>query len=495
MTVSHLSYSFAKAQGVLLHMPDSAAMPICRHLAEAQLPALIEAQRVAGRLITFETIDPATFDAALSAAYRDSASEAAQMANDDRDDLSALAETAASVDDLLDQKDDAPVVRLINALLLEAVKDGASDIHIEVEEKRLVVRFRIDGVLREVLEPRRSLASQLSSRLKVMGKLDIAEKRLPQDGRVSLRVGSYELDVRISTLPSQFGERVVLRLLDRGQTQLGIAHLGLSETDRDTFNRIITAPEGLVLVTGPTGSGKTTSLYAALHALNDRQRNILTVEDPIEYSMDGVGQIQVNAKTEMTFARGLRAILRQDPDVIMVGEIRDGETARIAVESAMTGHLVLSTLHTNTAIGAVSRLIDMGVERFLLAPMVRGLMAQRLVRKLCPVCRTPHSLTDTDEALLSGALPAGTQVFEAKGCEDCGGTGYRGRLPIYEIVAATTVLQAMIHDGASEAALTAEARKTSRSILQDGVAKISDGLTTVSEVARAVREDSLTGDR
>lgn len=496
MTVSHLSYSFAKAQGVLLHMPDTAdTAPVCRHLPEAKLPALIEAQRVAGRVILFEVVDAATFDAALSAAYRDSASEAAQMASDDRDDLSALAETAASVDDLLDQKDDAPVVRLINALLLEAVKDGASDIHIEVEEKRLVVRFRIDGVLREVLEPRRSLASQLSSRLKVMGKLDIAEKRLPQDGRVSLRVGSYELDVRISTLPSQFGERVVLRLLDRGQTQLGIAHLGLSERDRETFQRIITAPEGLVLVTGPTGSGKTTSLYAALHALNDRQRNILTVEDPIEYSMDGVGQIQVNSKTEMTFARGLRAILRQDPDVIMVGEIRDGETARIAVESAMTGHLVLSTLHTNTAIGAVSRLIDMGVERFLLAPMVRGLMAQRLVRKLCQTCRTSHSLTDADSALLSGALPAGTQVFEAKGCDDCGGTGYRGRLPIYEIVAATTALQAMIHDGASEAALTAEARKTSRSILKDGAAKIRDGLTTVSEVARAVREDSLTGDR
>jgi len=362
-----------------------------------------------------------------------------------------------------------------------------------VEEKRLVVRFRIDGVLREVLEPRRSLASQLSSRLKVMGKLDIAEKRLPQDGRVSLRVGSYELDVRISTLPSQFGERVVLRLLDRGQTQLGIEHLGMSRADRDTFNQIITAPEGLVLVTGPTGSGKTTSLYAALHALNDRERNILTVEDPIEYSMDGVGQIQVNPKTEMTFARGLRAILRQDPDVIMVGEIRDSETAKIAVESAMTGHLVLSTLHTNTAVGAVSRLIDMGVERFLLAPMVRGLIAQRLVRRLCEDCRTAHVVTDAEAALLSGVLSAGTQVHEAKGCDACGGTGYRGRLPVYEIVAATSALQSMIHEGASEAALTDEARKTSSSILQDGVEKIRSGHTTIAEVARVVREDSTSG--
>ena len=491
---THLSYSFAKSQGVLLQdAPDGAAAPVCRHLPDAALAALVEAQRVAGRLVKFEQVDPSAFDAALSKAYRDSASEAAQMVDDDGTDLSALAETAASVDDLLDQKDDAPVVRLINALLLEAVKDGASDIHIEVEEKRLVVRFRIDGVLREVLEPRRSLASQLSSRLKVMGKLDIAEKRLPQDGRVSLRVGSYELDVRISTLPSQFGERVVLRLLDRGQTQLGIEHLGMSPTDRDTFNQIITAPEGLVLVTGPTGSGKTTSLYAALHALNDRERNILTVEDPIEYSMDGVGQIQVNPKTEMTFARGLRAILRQDPDVIMVGEIRDGETAKIAVESAMTGHLVLSTLHTNTAVGAVSRLIDMGVERFLLAPMVRGLIAQRLVRRLCEDCRTAHAVTDAEAALLSGVLSAGTQVHEAKGCDACGGTGYRGRLPVYEIVAATSALQSMIHEGASEAALTDEARKTSSSILQDGVEKIRSGHTTIAEVARVVREDSASG--
>lgn len=495
MTYSALSYGFAKANGVLLESSQAdASKVVCRHLPDAELPALIEAQRVAGLSITFEAIDPAAFDTALSAAYRNSASQAADMADDNADDLNALAETAASVDDLLDQKDDAPVVRLINALLLEAVKDGASDIHIEVEEKRLVVRFRVDGVLREVLEPRRALAAQLSSRLKVMGKLDIAEKRLPQDGRVSLRVGSYELDVRISTLPSQFGERVVLRLLDRGQTQLGIEHLGMSQRDLEKFRKIVAAPEGLVLVTGPTGSGKTTSLYAALHALNDRQRNILTVEDPIEYSMDGVGQIQVNSKTDMTFARGLRAVLRQDPDVIMVGEIRDGETAKIAVESAMTGHLVLSTLHTNTAIGAVSRLIDMGVERFLLAQMVRGLIAQRLVRKLCNACRISHVLTDTEASLLSGALPAGTDVFEANGCEACGGNGYRGRLPVYEIVAMTPGLETMIHEGASEAALTEEARKSAPGILQDGAEKIRQGLTTVQEVARAVRDDSLSGD-
>lgn len=485
-----LSYSFAKARGVLLN-DDQGNGLLCEHLPDARLPAMLEAQRIAGGLVRFEPIDAERFDHSLSATYRDSVSQAADMAGEESDDLSALAESAASVDDLLDQKDDAPVVRLINALLLEAVKDGASDIHIEVEEKRLVVRFRVDGVLREVLSPRRALAAQLSSRLKVMGKLDIAEKRLPQDGRVSLRVGSFELDVRISTLPSQFGERVVLRLLDRGQTRTGINNLGLSERDRRVFERIINMPEGLVLVTGPTGSGKTTSLYAALHALNGRERNIMTVEDPIEYAMQGVGQIQVNPKTEMTFARGLRAILRQDPDVIMVGEIRDGETARIAVESAMTGHLVLSTLHTNTAIGAVSRLIDMGVERYLLAPMLRGLVAQRLVRKLCPDCRIKRGLTQAEAALLSGIMKPGTVVFEPVGCDACANAGYRGRLPIYEILPMTPQLEKMIHDGASEAALTEQARRSSPSILEDGVAKITEGLTTVSEVSRAVREDSL----
>jgi general secretion pathway protein E len=488
-----LSYAFAKSHGVLLQSGQDGT-PLCRHLPDAPLSALLEAQRVAQGLIAFDAIPRDTFETALSTVYRDSASEAAQMAAGDDSDLSSLAETAASVDDLLDQNDDAPVVRLINALLLEAVKEGASDVHIEVEERRLVVRFRVDGVLRDVIEPKRALAPLLASRLKVMGKLDIAEKRLPQDGRVSLRVGGYELDVRISTLPSQFGERVVLRLLDRGQTKLGIAHLGMSERDRTAFERIIAAPEGLVLVTGPTGSGKTTSLYAALHHLNDRQRNILTVEDPIEYSMDGVGQMQVNAKTDLTFARGLRALLRQDPDVIMVGEIRDAETAKVAVESAMTGHLVLSTLHTNTAIGAVSRLIDMGVERFLLAPMVRGLIAQRLVRRLCPDCREDHALTPAESALLSRALPVGTPVYRAKGCDACGQTGYRGRLPIYEIVPGNRTLEDMIHAGASEADLTAAARRIAPGILQDGIDKMRAGQTTADEVARAVREDTLVAE-
>lgn len=484
-----LGYGFAKASGVIL-MPGAEGRTLCRHLPGAEIEALIEAQRVAGALVSFEEIGPEAFEEALGRIYRDSASEAAQVAADADGDLALLADSAASVDDLLDQKDDAPVVRLINALLLEAVKEGASDVHIETEERRLVVRFRIDGVLREVISPKRALAGLLVSRIKVMGKLDIAEKRMPQDGRVSLRVGGYDLDVRVSTIPSQFGERVVLRLLDRGQTLLGLDHLGLSERDLAAFKRALTRPDGLVLVTGPTGSGKTTSLYAALDMLNDRQRNIMTVEDPIEYTMDGVGQMQVNARTELSFAKGLRAILRQDPDVIMVGEIRDRETAQIAVESAMTGHLVLSTLHTNTAIGAISRLVEMGVERFLLAPMLRGLVAQRLVRRICPDCAAPHRITAAESTLLSGLLPEGAPVSRGTGCEACHGSGYRGRLPIYEIIEIDGALERLVHEGASEAQLTTAARKRGPGLLQDGVEKLHAGLTTVEEVARAVREDA-----
>ncbi|WP_288396713.1 ATPase, T2SS/T4P/T4SS family, partial [uncultured Sulfitobacter sp.] len=424
----------------------------------------------------------------LGTIYRDSASEAAQVAADADDDLASLADTAASIDDLLAQNDDAPVVRLINALLLEAVKEGASDVHIETEERRLLVRFRVDGILREVISPKRALAPLLVSRIKVMGKLDIAEKRLPQDGRVSLRVGGYDLDVRISTIPSQFGERVVLRLLDRGQTLRGIDHLGLSDRDNTVLKRILSLPDGMVLVTGPTGSGKTTTLYAGLDMLNDRQRNIMTVEDPIEYTMDGVGQMQVNAKTDLSFARGLRAILRQDPDVIMVGEIRDRETAQIAVESAMTGHLVISTLHTNTAIGAVSRLVEMGVERFLLAPMLRGLIAQRLVRRNCTDCLGDHEVTQAESDLLGQKIKPGEIVKKGLGCDTCQASGFRGRLPLYEIIEVDGALERKMHEGQSEAELIAAARDRGPSILDDGIAKMRLGLTTAQEVARAIHD-------
>ena len=480
-----LPYSFARRHGVILRRAQGGHVCSCR--AGTGVSAMVEVQRLAGADLTFETLEDAAFDAALAQNYRDTASDASEAAAANGD-LAALADTAALVDDLLDQSDDAPVVRLINALLLEAIKENASDIHIETQERRLVVRFRVDGILREVLEPRRALAPLLVSRIKVMARLDIAEKRLPQDGRVSLRVGGHEVDVRISTIPSQYGERVVMRLLDRDATRLGLDRLGMSGRDRAAFERLLARPDGILLVTGPTGSGKTTSLYAALGSINDRSRNIMTVEDPIEYSVDGVGQTQVNPRTDLTFARGLRAILRQDPDVIMVGEIRDRETAQIAVESAMTGHFVLSTLHTNTAIGAVARLIDMGVERFLLAPMLAGVVAQRLVRQLCAECAEPDAATAADRDLLEGAIAVGAALHRARGCPECMGLGYRGRTGIYEVVTIDREMEALIHRGVAEAELIAYARRLGPSLIEDGVRKIANGVTTVEEVARVAQE-------
>ncbi|MDV3457347.1 type II secretion system ATPase GspE [Sphingomonas sp. HF-S4] len=481
-----LPYSFARRNGVLLR-PGAAGVE-CVHRAGVSLDALLEVQRIAPDASHVALSDEA-FDAALGAAYGGGAGAAADIDLGDMD-LAALADSAASIDDLLDTRDDAPVIRLINALLLEAVKEGASDVHIETQEKRLVVRFRVDGVLRDMIEPPRALAPLLVSRIKVMAKLDIAERRVPQDGRVTLRIGGHDVDARVSTIPTQHGERVVMRLLEKGSLRLDMEVLGMSQRDRTVFNRLLERPHGMLLVTGPTGSGKTTTLYSALNRLNDRKRNIMTVEDPIEYELAGIGQTQVNPRTDMTFARGLRAILRQDPDVIMVGEIRDQETAQVAVRSAMTGHFVLSTLHTNSAIGSVTRLIDMGVERYLLAPMLVGLAAQRLVRKLCPSCRRQDRATQADSILLGRAIQAGEPLWRAQGCDECHQEGYRGRAGLYEVVALDDRLQKMIHDGVSEAELEAQARKDNPSLLDDGVAKVRAGVTTVDEVARVVRDEA-----
>jgi general secretion pathway protein E len=480
-----LPYAFARRNFVLLRAGEGG--PECLHRADAPLDALLEVQRLAPSA-TFVAVADDAFDAALSAAYGQGAQAAADFEMD-ATDLAALADSVGPVDDLLDTRDDSPVIKLINAILLEAVKEGASDVHVETTEKRLVVRFRIDGVLRDVVEPQRALAPLLVSRIKVMAKLDIAEKRVPQDGRVTLRIGGHDVDARVSTIPTQHGERVVMRLLEKGSLRLDLAGLGMSPRDVDLVRRLLERPHGMFLVTGPTGSGKTTTLYAALTRLNDRKRNVMTVEDPIEYELAGVAQTQVNPRTDMTFARGLRAILRQDPDVIMVGEIRDQETAEVAVRSAMTGHFVLSTLHTNSAIGSITRLLDMGVERYLLAPMLVGLAAQRLVRKLCPSCAQQDVATDADAAMLGGALRTGEPLWRAVGCEACHGDGYRGRAGLYEVIAVDGELQAMIHDGASEATLEAAARRTSPSLLMDGADKVRAGVTTVEEVARVTRDE------
>ena len=404
-------------------------------------------------------------------------------------DLRTLADELPEPEDLLESEDDAPIIRLINALLTEAVKEGASDIHIEPFENRLVVRFRIDGVLREVLAPQKAIASAVVSRIKVMARLDIAEKRLPQDGRIGLKIAGRPVDVRVSTIPAGHGERVVLRLLDKQAGKLDLRQLGMAPDTLELLSATIERPHGILLVTGPTGSGKTTTLYASLLKLNDASRNIMTVEDPIEYYIDGVGQTQVNTKVEMTFARGLRAILRQDPDVVMIGEIRDLETAQIAVQASLTGHLVLSTLHTNSGIGAVTRLRDMGVEPFLLSSSLIGVLAQRLVRVLDPATRETYAATPRE--LAAFGKPADTRANLYRPSAQAAGRhgGYRGRTGIYEFVPVDEELRRLIHAGAAEADMERHARTRSPSILEDGWRKCVAGITSAEEVLRVTREE------
>ena len=410
----------------------------------------------------------------------------------ERLEFSDLAEAIPEPEDLLEADDDAPIIRLINVLLTQAVKENASDIHIETYESRMTVRFRVDGVLREVLQPPKTLAPLIISRVKVMSKMDIAEKRIPQDGRISLLVAGRPVDVRVSTLPSGNIERVVMRILDKQAGRLDLSHLGMHPSSQQSLQQLIAKPHGIILVTGPTGSGKTTTLYAALTDLNQSSRNILTIEDPVEYDIDGIGQTQVNNKVDMTFARGLRAILRQDPDVVMIGEIRDLETAEIAVQASLTGHLVLSTLHTNTAIGVVTRLRDMGVESYLLSSSLIGVIAQRLVRVLCENCKVPYTAEESDVELLK--LPTSQEppvLHRAIGCEQCQQNGYIGRTGIYEVVNVDEELRRRIHDGQGEQELEKYARTQSPSIRRDGVRLILEGRTTLEEVLRVTREDNI----
>ncbi len=484
-----LPFAFARRHGVLLLERGGELRLGLRE--GAALTAVQEAQRVVGMRLPMQWLAQADFDQALGAAYQHDSSAAMLMVEGLGNDLdlASLADQIQETEDLLEQEDDAPIIRLINAILGEAIAENASDIHIETFEKRLVIRFRVDGILREVVQPKRELAALLVSRIKVMAKLDIAEKRIPQDGRISLRVGGREVDIRVSTLPSANGERVVLRLLDKQAGRLTLRHLGMNEQDRDHLEQAVKKPHGIILVTGPTGSGKTTTLYAALTTLNDRTRNILTVEDPIEYHLEGIGQTQVNTKVDMTFARGLRAILRQDPDVVMVGEIRDQETADMAVQASLTGHLVLSTLHTNSAIGAVTRLVDMGVEPFLISSSLLGVLAQRLVRVLCNDCKRAY-VADTAECELLGVSPAeAPTLYHAEGCEQCRGLGYRGRTGIYELVLFDDTLRTMVHTRASEQGMLRHARALGPSIREDGLRKVREGVTTIEEVLRVTREE------
>lgn len=469
-----LPFSFARDNLILAQVSEDKKSSIDCWISEATpLQAVAEISRRYGS-IRLNLVARQDIETAIAQTYANTGNDAAQVIDEyEADlDLARLIQEMPAVEDLLDSSDDAPVIRMINALLTQAVREGASDIHIEPFGQISVVRFRIDGRLRDIVRPKKTIHAALISRIKIMSDLDIAEKRLPQDGRITLRVGGKPIDVRVSTLPTGHGERAVLRLLDKEGGRLDLQQLGMSLPTLQQFDHLITQPHGIVLVTGPTGSGKTTTLYAALSRLNAATTNILTVEDPIEYELAGVGQTQVNPRIEMTFAKALRAILRQDPDVIMIGEIRDLETAQIAVQASLTGHLVLATLHTNDAAAAVTRLLDMGIEPFLLSSCLLGVVAQRLVRKLCVHCRKKEE-----------------KYWYAVGCKKCSHTGYHGRLGIYELMLTTEQIRRQIHDHAAEADIRERAQQDGMQLMrEDGERWLVDGSTSLSELLRVTKE-------
>ena len=484
-----LAFSFAKRHKVLF---DTGIEPaVLYHTSETPFTVFAEARRFLEQDFSLQEISEEKFESLLTNAFQRDSSAAKQLMEDigNESDLFSLAEELPDTEDLLESEDDAPIIKLINAMLGEAIKEGASDIHIETFENQLVVRFRVDGVLREILRPNRKMASMLVSRIKVMAKLDIAEKRVPQDGRITLRIAGRAVDVRVSTMPSSHGERVVLRLLDKNNARLDLQDLGMTATNRKYFSNLIRKPHGIILVTGPTGSGKSTTLYAGLSEINSKDRNILTVEDPIEFDLQGIGQTQVNPRVDMTFARGLRAILRQDPDVVMVGEIRDLETAQIGVQASLTGHLVLSTLHTNTAAGAITRLEDMGIEPFLLSSSLLAVLSQRLVRTLCPDCKVPHAPNEQECAILGISAGSETQIYGPTGCAACNQTGYRGRTGIHEMLVVDEEIRNLVHNGHGEQAIEKYIRQSTPSIRQDGCNKVMQGITSLEEVLRVTREE------
>jgi general secretion pathway protein E len=483
-----LPYGFARKFGVVVQ-PTAADEPLTVALRQGADPkALLEARRYLARPFAVVAVEPPAFDRLLSDAYAMDGQATALAAVGMGDELDLLAGDLPTAEDLLDTADDAPAIRLINGIIADATRNGVSDIHIEPYESGLVVRMRIDGVLRETMRMPPHVAPVVVSRIKVMARLDIAERRVPQDGRMGLTLGGKLLDVRVSTLPSRAGERVVLRILDKDNAGIDLDALGMPPAMLSVWQEVLAEPNGIVLVTGPTGSGKTTSLYASLRLLNDGSRNILTVEDPVEYAVDGVGQTQVNPKVGLTFAAGLRAILRQDPDVVMVGEIRDRETAEIAVQASLTGHLVLSTVHTNDAIGAITRMRDMKVEPFLLASTLRAVVAQRLVRRLCPACRRPVPAAG-GVASLMGIAPEET-VYTPVGCDQCGHSGFKGRIGVYEAVRVDETIRRLINDGGDEQAIAAHAFRRSPDLANAARDLVRAGLTTPEEAVRVSRRDA-----
>ena len=468
-------YSYARDNAILL-VPKSERDAEVWISDATPLAALNEVMRVFPGKVKPIVVEPTKLTEAISQTYGDQSGSAQQIVGDIEGefDITRMMQEVPDVEDLLETEDDAPIIRMINALLTQAARDGASDIHIEPFESYSLVRFRVDGTLRDVVRPKRALHAALVSRIKIMAALDIAEKRLPQDGRITLRVGGRPVDVRVSTLPTGHGERAVLRLLEKDLSKLELTNLGMSKEALDRFDTLIHQPHGIILVTGPTGSGKSTTLYAAIRRLDKNTTNIMTVEDPIEYDIEGIGQTQVNPKIDMTFAKALRAILRQDPDVVMIGEIRDLETAQIAVQASLTGHLVLATLHTNDAASAVARLIDMGIEPFLLSSSLLGVMGQRLVRKLCPKCRVQDSPTSP---------------WRAVGCDNCGNTGYVGRTGIYELLTVDDEMRMLIHQGANDTDIRRVAEKGGMvNMRADAQRWVVSGVTSQEEALRVTRE-------
>jgi general secretion pathway protein E len=490
-----LPYAFARTHQLL--MEDDGQRLSLWVQADASASAIGEVLRKFPQA-QLQSLTSGSMSQRISAAYAQGESSAAAVVSEVESDadLSRMMQELPAIEDLLEAADDAPIIRMLNALLTQAARDGASDIHIEPYERHSSVRFRVDGSLREVVQPNRALHAALISRLKIMAELDISERRLPQDGRISLRIGTRAVDVRVSTIPSAHGERAVLRLLDKSEGRLSLEALGMQGDVLRRFERLVAQPHGIVLVTGPTGSGKTTTLYAALSRLDAAQNNIMTVEDPIEYELAGVGQTQVNPKIELDFAKALRAILRQDPDIIMIGEIRDFETAQIAIQASLTGHLVLATLHTNDAASAVTRLTDMGVEPFLLSSSLLGVLAQRLVRKLCPSCKTPAQQLGSDSNF--SADPVSIKQLESDpnclgyrpvGCSACGQSGYQGRSGVFELLVTDDTIRAQIHARASEAEVREAALATGMVLMRDdGERLVRGGITSREELLRVTRD-------
>ena len=492
MSRKRLSFSFASGQGIFFEQDNKElAKPVLCVRAETEISTLQALRRWCDAEFEVKVLSGPAFQQELQNVYADQGDDALSDVSDIDMDLDEVAAAMQCPEDLLKSEDDAPVIRILNAIFFEAIKRKASDIHIEPYEHELQVRFRLDGTLTTVLTPVSQLAPLIVSRIKVLARLDIAEKRVPQDGRISLLLGGRAIDLRVSTLPSSYGERVVLRILDKGIEKPKLSELGMDQETKNRFRQMVSRPHGIVLVTGPTGSGKSTTLYAALAEIDHKRRNVMTIEDPVEYNIDGISQTQVNVKAGMTFARGLRAILRQDPDLVLIGEIRDRETATIAVQASLTGHLVLSTLHTNTAIGAATRLGDMGVEPFLLTSTLQGVLAQRLVRRLCPQCREAYEVNADDFKKLGLSkeyIRDHVTLYRAKGCEKCLETGYIGRFGLFDLVILDHQLRQMIHESDSEAAMEKHVRQSQKNLRETGLEYVLKGELSLDEVLSVTQD-------